>query len=254
MVNNPVQVLATMFSNVNSICSNMKTVSVFCACWHPQVVCPWGRPCWSCSSSSVPRLWPPSKGTRAPPRQQSSRILAATTVTSPLWIPNSSQSAATSHPGCSSALSPQMKSQLGHRVPVAGAAGEQGSLSTVGCTQFVRASVSGWATKPRPQTSQATRWQCCQMWISTMSTRSNTSLRRRVTVLNQVAQAVWESIPDTGTPTAPTHTLLYERWLRLRTWWRGGSYVSMWPVCACSAASLGGSEDLACTPQLLKGS
>lgn len=25
----------------------------------------------------------------------------------------------------------------------------------------------------------------------------------------------------------------------------------MWPVCVCSAANLGGSEDLRCTPQLL---
>lgn len=161
----------------------------------------------------------------------------------PQWTLNSSPNGATSLQGCSSVLSPLMQSRQGHRVLAEGPAGEQGSLSTVEFTQCVRASASGWATRPKPQTSQATRWQCCQTWISTMSTRSSTSLRRRVTAPAQAALDVWELMPDTGTPTAPTPTLLYERWLPLRKSWRGGSYVSTWPACACWVASHGGSED-----------
>lgn len=223
------------------LCMSAVTQWFLCWCTPLRSWCPWGRPCWSCSSSSVPRLWRPSE------EQHSSSVQAATPAPSPQWTPNSSPNAATSHPGCSSVLSPPMQSQQIHRAPAEAGTGELGSLSTVEFTQCVRASASGWATRPQPQTSQATRWRCCRTWTSTMSTRSSTSLRRRATAPDQAALAVWESMRDTGTRTAPTHTLLYGRWLPLRTWWRGGSYASTWPACVCWVASRGGNEDFACS-------
>lgn len=157
---------------------------------------------------------------------------------SPLWTLNYSTNAATCRPGCTSALTPQTLS-LHRMAPGRGIAGEQICLSTVDFTRCVRASASGWATRPRPWTSLATRSQCCQTWTSTTSTRGSTSSRPRVT---RAAPAVWGSMRGTGTPTAPTHTLLCVRWLPSKTWWHGGSYASTLPACACWAASPGGSK------------